>query len=59
MIRNFFSKEWHEYQKLEQAYEQECKKSKELQAICNTLIEENKTLKSVDNEESSEKSIDF
>lgn len=46
MIKNFFSKEWVEYQKLVQAYEEEQKKSKLLQEAYDKLLEDNKFLKS-------------
>lgn len=49
MIQNFFSKEWIEYQKLVQAYEQEQKKNQALQEAYDKLLEENKLLKSADN----------
>lgn len=45
MIQNFFSKEWIEYQKLVQAYEDEKKKNQSLQEAYNKLLEENKMLK--------------
>lgn len=45
MIQNFFSKEWIEYQKLVQAYEDEKKKTKSLQEAYDKLLEENKMLK--------------
>lgn len=45
MIQNFFSKEWIEYQKLVQAYEDEKKKTKSLQEAYDKLLEENKLLK--------------
>jgi len=49
MIQNFFSKEWIEYQKLVQAYEQEQQKNNILQEAYDKLLEENKMLKSADN----------
>lgn len=45
MIQNFFSKEWIEYQKLVQAYEDEKQKTKSLQEAYDKLLEENKMLK--------------
>lgn len=45
MIQNFFSKEWIEYQKLVQAYENEKKKTQSLQEAYDKLLEENKLLK--------------
>ncbi len=55
MIQNFFSKEWIEYQKLVQAYEQEQEKNKSLQEAYNKLFEENKLLKSADNNNTAKK----
>lgn len=55
MIQNFFSKEWIEYQKLVQAYEQEQEKNKTLQEAYDKLLEENKLLKSTDNKGAAEK----
>lgn len=49
IIQNFFSKEWIEYQKLVQAYEEEQKKNKVLQEAYDRLLEENKILKSAKN----------
>lgn len=49
MIKNFFSKEWVEYQKLIQAYEEEKGKRNELQEAYDKLLEENRMLKSADN----------
>lgn len=46
MIKNFFSKEWIEHQKLVQAYEQEQEKNRKLQENYDKLLEENKMLKS-------------
>ena len=55
MIQNFFSKEWIEYQKLVQAYEQAQEKNKLLQEAYDKLLEENKLLKSADNNNTAEK----
>ena len=55
MIKNFFSKEWIEHQKLVQAYEQEQEKNKALQEAYDKLLEENKLLKSTDNKDAAEK----
>lgn len=55
MIKNFFSKEWIEYQKLVQAFEQEQKKNKALQEAYDKLLEENKLLKSANNKDAAEK----
>ena len=55
MIKNFFSKEWIEHQKLVQAYEQEQEKYRELQEAYDKLIGEYKLLKSVDNKDTAEK----
>ena len=55
MIQNFFSKEWIEYQKLVQAYEQEQEKNKLLQEAYDKLLEENKLLKSADNNTTAKK----
>lgn len=48
MIKNFFSKEWIEHQKLVQAYEQEQEKNRKLQENYDKLLEENKMLKSAE-----------
>lgn len=50
MIKNFFSKEWIEHQKLIQAYEQEQEKNKTLQIAYDKLLEENKSLKFSNNQ---------
>lgn len=55
MIQNFFSKEWVEYQKLVQAYEQQKEKNKALQEAYDKLLKENKMLKSADNKDTAEK----
>ena len=55
MIKNFFSKEWIEHQKLVQAYEQEQKKNKVLQEAFDRLLEENELLKSVCNKDAAVK----
>lgn len=57
MIQNFFSKEWIEYQKLVQAYEQEQKKNQALQEAYDKLLEENKLLKSADNNSTATKNV--
>ncbi|MBP3608810.1 MAG: hypothetical protein J6J42_00575 [Lachnospiraceae bacterium] len=49
MIKNFFSKEWIEYQKLVQAYKSEQEKNKVLQEAYDKLLEENNILKSSNN----------
>lgn len=56
MIQNFFSKEWIEYQKLVQAYKQEKEKNHVLQEAYDKLLEENKLLKSTDNNSTATKS---
>ena len=48
MLKHFFSKEWIEYQKIAQAYEQELKEKKLLQEAYDKLLEENRRLNSVD-----------
>lgn len=48
MIKNFFSKEWVEHQKLVQAYEKEREKNRALQEAFDKLLEENKMLKSAE-----------
>lgn len=48
MIKNFFSKEWIEHQKLVQSYEQEQEKNRKLQENYDKLLEENKMLKSAE-----------
>ena len=55
MIKNLFSKEWIEHQKLVQAFEQEQKKNKTLQEAYDRLLEENKLLKSTDNKVTAKK----
>ena len=50
MLRNFFSKEWIEHQKLVQSYEQEKEKNRTLLEDYEKLLEENKILKSTKNE---------
>ena len=55
MIKNFFSKEWIEHQKLVQAFEQEKEQNKSLQAAYDKLLEENRLLKSTDNKVTAEK----
>lgn len=45
IIKNFFSKEWIEHKKLEEAYINEVEKNKQLQQQYNTLIEEYNALK--------------
>lgn len=49
MIKNFFSKEWGEYQKLVQAYQIEQERINALQEAYDKLLEENTILKSSDN----------
>lgn len=49
MIKNFFKKEWSDYKKVVQAYEEEQKKNLALQEAYAKLLVENKRLKSVDN----------
>lgn len=46
MIKNFFSKEWVEYQKLVKTYEQEKQERNKLQEAYDRLLEENEMLKS-------------
>ena len=55
MIKNFFSKEWIEHQKLVQAFEQEKEQNKSLQEAYDKLLEENRLLKSTDNKVTAEK----
>lgn len=55
MIKNFFSKEWIEHQKLAQAYEQELEKNKALQEAYDKLLEENKILKYTNNRNAAER----
>ena len=51
MLRNFFSKEWIEHQKLVQSYEQEKEKNRTLLEDYEKLLEENKILKSTKNKD--------
>ena len=55
MLKNFFSKEWIEHQKLVQAFEQEKEQNKSLQEAYDKLLEENKLLKSTDTKVTAEK----
>lgn len=55
MIKNFFKKEWIDYQKLMQAYEQEKTRNQELQEKYAKLLTENKMLKSAENIDANEK----
>ena len=55
MIKNFFSKEWIEHQKLVQSFEQEKEQNKSLQEAYDKLLEENRLLKSTDNKVTAEK----
>ena len=54
MIKNFFSKEWVEYQKVFQAYEDEQEKNKALQETVDKLIVENRMLKLTENNDCGE-----